>query len=125
MRKTEATTDVIKHIDHIIGNLDRIHNLMMQKHHSKSISEASKEIGISRKIFVKFILEEQYCYRSKDVGKIVAYNKYTIDNNEETGIFYIENYGENPSTGKKNIQTKITPYGINYFRNELRKRGMI
>lgn len=109
-----------------MNNLEKntIKYLEIQKNNSKSLTDTSKELHIKRNTLNNFLIDEKFCFRSPEVNKIVAYEKYRLEKGGK-GLFYVEGFGINPRSGRENIQTKITPYGIEYFRKLLKKKGLI
>ena len=89
---------------------------------SISLKEMAKLLNISPNHFIKYLLDNKYIYKSDIVKKNVAYKQYSTENG--SGIFYIKE-DLNRFNGHKNIQTKITTKGIEYFKNKFKERNDI
>lgn len=86
---------------------------------------SSKVLGIKWKDFKKYLLEHNYIYITKNSKKINCYDKYSTKGGN--GLFYKKIDTIPLLNGKivKDYQTKVTIKGIEFFRNELKKEGLI
>ncbi|HRR77721.1 MAG TPA: antA/AntB antirepressor family protein [Ruminococcus sp.] len=73
------------------------------------IRETAKELHLGQKVFVNFLLDNKYLYRTKK-GKLMPYMQYV-----EAGLFELKEFF-NESSGYKDTQTMITPKGKETFR---------
>lgn len=73
------------------------------------IRDTAKELGVKQNVFVNFLLDNGYLYRTKK-GKLKPYSTY-VDN----GLFELKEF-TNDKTGYSDLQTLITPKGKETFR---------
>ncbi len=74
-----------------------------------NFTEAAKQLGIKRKIFIGFMVENGYLYRDKK-GNLLPYA-----NKKTEGLFEVKE-SSNQKTGWAGCQTLLTPKGIETFR---------
>lgn len=74
-----------------------------------SFTDASKEIGVSRKVFITFLMEHGYIYRDKK-GDLTP-----MANKKADGLFEVKQCS-NSKTNWAGKQTLITPKGVETFR---------
>ena len=73
------------------------------------IRDTAKELGVKQNVFVNFLLDKGYLYRTKK-GKLKPYSTYV-----EGGLFELKEF-INDKTGYSDLQTLITPKGKETFR---------
>lgn len=73
------------------------------------IRDTAKELGVKQNVFVNFLLDKGYLYRTKK-GKLKPYSTYV-----EGGLFELKEF-TNDKTGYSDLQTMITPKGKETFR---------
>lgn len=73
------------------------------------IRDTAKELGVKQNVFVNFLLDKGYLYRTKK-GKLKPYSTYV-----EGGLFELKEF-TNDKTGYSDLQTLITPKGKETFR---------
>lgn len=73
------------------------------------IRDTAKELGVKQNVFVNFLLDKGYLYRTKK-GKLKSYSTYV-----EGGLFELKEF-TNDKTGYSDLQTLITPKGKETFR---------
>ena len=73
-----------------------------------SIRETAKEFNVKEKVFVRFLMDSKYIYRSKR-GTLMPYA------NKNNGLFEVKEFYDK-RTRHKGLQTKITPKGRETFR---------
>lgn len=86
---------------------------------------SSKILGIKWKDFKKYLLEHNYIYITEKSKKINCYEKFSTKGG--SGLFY-KKIDIVPLPNGKNIkdyQTKVTIKGIEFFKQELKKEGLI
>ena len=72
-------------------------------------TDASKEIGVSRKVFITFLMDHGYIYRDKK-GDLTP-----MANKKSEGLFEVKQCS-NSKTNWAGKQTLITPKGVETFR---------
>lgn len=92
---------------------------------SLSWIDTSKVLGIKWKVFKQYLLDKGYIYITESSKKINCYDKYSTKGGN--GLFYkkIDIVTLPDGTKRKNYQTKVTVKGIEFFKKELRKEGLI
>lgn len=80
---------------------------------SISLKQCAKELNLKSNEFIDTLIKLGYVKRSPKVHKIVTYDKYKTRSGN--GIFY-QKEDINYFNGHTNIQLKVTPLGIEYFR---------
>lgn len=75
-----------------------------------NLTDTAKEIGIKRKDFISFCLDNRYLYRAKKKGTLMPYQKHVTD-----GLFELKECFNEKSTWK-GLQTMVTPKGRETFR---------
>lgn len=85
----------------------------------------SKILGIKWKDFKKYLLEHKYIYITENSKKINCYEKFSTRGG--SGLFYKKIDIVPLPNGKevKDYQTKVTIKGIEFFKQELKKEGLI
>lgn len=73
------------------------------------IRDTAKELSVKQNVFVNFLLDKGYLYRTKK-GKLKPYSTYV-----EGGLFELKEF-INDKTGYSDLQTLITPKGKETFR---------
>lgn len=94
----------------------RLEEVAYLERNSTSLKETAKLIGVKWTVFIKYLLDKRYLYKSSTVKKNIAYDKYTTK--KGNCLFYVK-VETNRLNGYKNIQTKVTPKGVEYFRRKL------
>ena len=86
---------------------------------------SSKILGVKWKDFKQFLLEKNYIYITKSSKKINCYDEYSTRGG--SGLFYKKIDIIILPNGRtvKDYQTKITIKGIEFFKKELKKEGII
>jgi len=86
---------------------------------------SSKILGIKWKDFKKYLLENRYIYITENSKKINCYDKFSTKSG--SGLFYKKIDVVPLPNGKtvKDYQTKVTIKGIEHFKLELKKAGLI
>ena len=86
---------------------------------------ASKVLGIKWKDFKRYLLDNGYIYITEKSKKINCYDKDSTKNG--SGLFYKKIDIVPLPNGKtvKDYQTKVTIKGIEYFKQQLKKEGLI
>lgn len=74
-----------------------------------NFTEASKQIGVKRKVLISFMTEHGYLYRDKK-GNLLPYANKKTD-----GLFDVKQ-STNQKTGWAGCQTLLTPKGVETFR---------
>lgn len=74
-----------------------------------NFTEASKELGIKRKVLIGFLLENDYIYRDKKGNILPCANK------KSEGLFEVKQ-SLNKKTSWSGCQTLLTPKGVETFR---------
>lgn len=74
-----------------------------------NFTEASKQIGVKRKVLISFMTEHGYLYRDKK-GNLLPYA-----NKKTEGLFDVKQ-STNQKTGWAGCQTLLTPKGVETFR---------
>jgi len=86
---------------------------------------SARVLGVKWKDFKQYLLDNNYIYITKSSKKINCYDKFSTNNG--SGLFYkkIDIIPLPNGITKKDYQTKITIKGIEYFKSELKKEGLI
>ena len=77
-----------------------------------NFTDTAKELGIKRKDFIDWLLNNKYCFRSKK-NDIKPYATYSNTATENTRYFEVKEWANDTHSG---IQTLITPRGREVFR---------
>lgn len=77
-----------------------------------NFTDTAKELGIKRKDFIDWLLNNKYCFRSKK-NDIKPYAAYSNTATENTKYFEVKEWANDTHSG---IQTLITPRGREVFR---------
>ena len=77
-----------------------------------NFTDTAKELGIKRKDFIEWLLNNKYCFRSKK-NDIKPYAAYSNTATENTKYFEVKEWANDTHSG---IQTLITPRGREVFR---------
>ena len=77
-----------------------------------NFTDTAKELGIKRKDFIEWLLNNKYCFRSKK-NDIKPYTAYSNTATENTKYFEVKEWANDTHSG---IQTLITPRGREVFR---------
>ena len=87
--------------------------------------DSTKMLNVKWKDLKSFLLEHGYIYLTEKTKKINCYDKYST--NGGSGLFYKKVDVFNKPNGDviKDYQTKVTDRGIKFFKEELKKEGLI
>ena len=77
-----------------------------------NFTDTAKELGIKRKEFIDWLINNKYCFRSKK-NDIKPYAAYSNTATENTKYFEVKEWANDTHSG---IQTLITPRGREVFR---------
>jgi len=86
---------------------------------------SARVLGVKWKDFKQYLLDNNYIYITKSSKKINCKDEYSTRGG--SGLFYkkIDIIPLPDGTIKKDYQTKVTIKGIEYFKEKLKKEGII
>ena len=93
-----------------------------------SITDFCKSISVNRTIFINYLLNNKYIYvqyygTNKDRRKNISFPKYDTENG--IGLFEMNKNPNQFNFQKNNINLQITNKGQEYFKELLKKEGII